>query len=124
MNSGLHWITPGRTNAGGPLEGWVTDALEGKRAQLREFLRVQQLTARDLVRMRSHVDTGRMRSEVDSFFFDSPRLMGIDFGWWEGNPQYAPYQEFGVPSHNIEPMRAVQRTYHELWGQLKTEVAR
>lgn len=124
MNSGLHWTTPGRSSAAGPLAEWVTDVLEGKREQLREFLRAKQLTARDLVRMRSLVDTGRMRSEVDSFFFDGARLMGIDFGWWEGNPHYAPYQEFGVPSHNIEPMRAVQRTYHELWGQLKTEVAR
>src|SRR5690554_7368847 len=72
----------------------------------------------------SRVDTGRMRSEVESYQFASLTLVGIEFGWAEGNPHYAPYQEFGVPSHNIKPMRAVQQTYHEVWGRTRTEVAR
>lgn len=124
MNSGLRWMTNKGGRAEGPLGVWADEVLEGKRREVRDFLLTQQGVAREAVRMRSNVDTGRMRSEVDSFFFDSPQLIGIDFGWWEGNPHYAPYQEFGVPSHNIEPMRAVQDTYHEIWGQLKAEVAR
>lgn len=103
---------------------WVSDQLNLKYDQLVAFFGEEMLNARQTVRARSRVDTGRMRSEVEAYQFASLTLVGVEFGWWEGNPHYAPYQEFGVPSHNIKPMRAVQQTYHEVWGRTRTEVAR
>jgi len=101
---------------------WATDQINLKYDEIVEFFGIEMLTAREKVRALSRVDTGRMRSEVESYRFSSLSLVGIEFGWGEGNPHYAPYQEFGVPSHNIKPMRAVQQTYHEVWGRTRTEV--
>lgn len=101
---------------------WATDQINLKYDEIVEFFGIEMLTAREKVRALSRVDTGRMRSEVESYRFSSLALVGIEFGWSEGNPHYAPYQEFGVPSHNIKPMRAVQQTYHEVWGRTRTEV--
>jgi len=101
---------------------WATDQINLKYDEIVEFFGIEMLTAREKVRALSRVDTGRMRSEVESYRFSSLSLVGIEFGWSEGNPHYAPYQEFGVPSHNIKPMRAVQQTYHEVWGRTRTEV--
>lgn len=101
---------------------WATDQLNLYYDQLRAFFHAELPVVREAVRNRSRVDTGFMRSNVEAFEFGSLALVGIEFGWSEGAPHYAPYQEFGVPSHNIKPMRAVQQTYHESWARTRTEV--
>lgn len=102
---------------------WATDQLNLKYDQIVQFLRIEHQRGRLMTMARSRVDTGLMRSSVESFMDASLTLVAIEFGWSEGDPYYAPYQEFGVPSHNIRAMHAVQQTYHEVWNRTRTEVA-
>ena len=93
-----------------PAGSWATGELSRKPDQVRQFMEGARSSTRANVRSRSRVDTGRMRSEVESVLSGGQETMTLEFGWWEGNPHYAPYQEFGT-SRGIQPMLAVHAEF-------------
>lgn len=102
-----------------PLLGtWATDQLSLVYDRLEGFFSAEQGRARTAVQMRSRVDTGLMRSMVEAMYSATPNELVLDYGWWFGMPLYAIFQEFGTRT-GIEPMQAVQRTYHETVAGLK-----
>lgn len=74
---------------------------------------------------RSRVDTGRMRGSViaETHYGD---VVGVEFGWFDDNPHYAKYQEFGVEPFGNHPgfegMKAVRRTFRESEQRLRKAI--
>lgn len=115
----------GRYNAvdpDNPLLLWATDQLSSKWDRIRAMMREQRRFAQERVMVRSRVDTGLMKSEVRGIFWGG-EVMNLEFGWDEGHPFYAPFQEYGT-RNGIKPMRAVHQTFHEVWASVRTEVGR
>lgn len=94
-----------------PAAEWATDELSQVYDRVETAARTAQVEARQRIMAAARVDTGLMRSLVESTLSTPGESFVLDFGWWEGVPHYAPYQEFGVPSHNIRPMHAVHAEY-------------
>jgi hypothetical protein len=106
-----------------PLTLWATDQMSQKYDELLNVMQQQMSVAHRAVRMRSRVDTGYMQAHALATETHSPRLLSISFGWFENDPFYARFQEYGTRT-GIKPMMAVQKTYHEVWARVKTEVGR
>jgi len=92
-----------------PVGEWATDELSQVYDRVDDVVREQQVQARTNIMAASRVDTGLMRSLVESTVATPGETFVMEFGWWSGVPHYAPYQEFGTMY--IEPMLAVQREY-------------
>lgn len=101
-----------------PAGTWATGELSRKPDEIRDFMYSARESSRTTVQSLSRVDTGRMRSDVESYVSEKQEQYVLDFGWWEGNPHYAPYQEFGT-SRGIQPMLAVHATFIAVEDQLK-----
>lgn len=93
-----------------PAGTWATGELSRKRDDIADFFTGARGSSRQAVWALSRVDTGRMRSETESYATAGRETMSLEFGWWEGNPRYAPYQEFGT-RNGIEPMLAVHAVF-------------
>lgn len=106
-----------------PIGVWATDQLSIWYERVRDHMEERQPEARDKVMTRSRVDTGYMRSNADSFFSATDKEIVLEFGWDEGRPFYAPFQEFGT-DNGIEPMLAVYQTWVEEFNLLKFVVSR
>lgn len=101
-----------------PAGTWATGDLSRKPDEVRDFMRGAQISSRVAVAGLSRVDTGRMRGEVESYLSGNDEQHVLDFGWWEGNPHYAPYQEFGTRT-GIEAMLAVHSVFEAQFDMLK-----
>lgn len=101
-----------------PAGTWATGELSRKPDQVENFMRGAQVNSRVAVAALSRVDTGRMRGEVESYLSGTDEQHVLDFGWWEGNPHYAPYQEFGTRT-GIEAMLAVHSVFVAEFDMLK-----
>lgn len=92
-----------------PAAEWATDELSQVYDRVEAAARTAQVEARQRIMAASRVDTGLMRAMVESTMSSPGESFVLDFGWWEGVPHYAPYQEFGT--RYIEPMMAVHAEY-------------
>ena len=92
-----------------PVGEWATDELSQVYDRVDEAVHEEQLKVRENIMANSRVDTGFMRSMVESMVSTPGESFVMSFGWWEGTPHYAPYQEFGT--EHIEAMLAVHREY-------------
>lgn len=116
----LVWTSSGRRSASRsrrytvraprfPAGEWATDELSQVYDRVEDAVRAEQLQVRENIMANARVDTGLMRSLVESTVATPGETFVMEFGWWEGVPHYAPYQEFGT--RYIDPMLAVQREY-------------
>ena len=101
-----------------PAGTWATGQLSRKDDQIRDHMRGAQVNSRVAVSALSRVETGRMKSEVESYLSAGSTEHVLDFGWWEGNPHYAPYQEFGT-RNGITAMLAVHAVFEAQLDMLK-----
>jgi len=101
-----------------PAGTWATGELSRKPDEVRDFMLSARESSRTTVQSLSRVDTGRMRSDVESYVSEKQEQYVLDFGWWEGNPHYAPYQEFGTRT-GIEAMLAVHSVFEAQFDMLK-----
>lgn len=116
----ITWTSKGRAHPGeftvhvpnNPAAAWATGVLSESYGNLSDYMNDSQQRARSEVRALSRVDTGLMRFLTESFLSEQGHVFELDFGWWEGSPHYAPYQEFGT--RYIEPMLAVYRVHLEI----------
>lgn len=103
-----------------PLTEWATDELSQVYENVEDFMYQAQQEARENVMAASRVDTGYMRANVESTVAKPGEEIVLEFGWWEGNPHYAPYQEFGT--RFIEPMLAVHTEFLRVSSELPWSV--
>ena len=101
-----------------PAGTWATGELSRKPDEVRDFMYSARESSRTTVQSLSRVDTGRMRSDVESYVSEKQEQYVLDFGWWEGNPHYAPYQEFGT-RNGITAMLAVHAVFEAQLDMLK-----
>ena len=126
----LVWTTPPPVSPGrgtftssvpdNPTLEWATGLLSETYDNLYSYLSQAQLFSRDAVMQRSRVDTGFMRSNVESFFHATRTQIGLDFGWWDGTPHYAPFQEFGTI--HITAMLAVAEVFEAVHSNMMDAV--
>lgn len=102
---------------------WATGMLSATDAGVHRFMESAKIQTEQSVKSRSRVDTGLMRAMADSVLHVRGDSYELNFGWWEGAPHYAPYQEFGTVT-GIEPMLAVQQTFLETMSGLQQAMAR
>lgn len=122
---GVTWRTSGTVHPGrftvstpdNPTTAWATGVLSMADSNVHEFFEESKVYAEMAVVARSRVDTGLMRHMADSLLHVRPYSYELNFGWWEGAPYYAPFQEFGT-RNGIEPMMAVLDTFEELRARL------
>lgn len=74
-----------------------------------------------LVRAKSRVDTGRMRSSVTGTNDLGTDILKISFGWEHREPYYSPFQEFGTRT-GIAPMMAVLDAFNSVTAELSTRL--
>lgn len=122
---GVTWRTSGAVHQGrftvsmddNPSAAWATGMLSFADANVHEFFEESKVYAEMAVASRSRVDTGLMRHMADSLLHVRPMSYELLFGWDEGAPYYAPFQEFGT-RNGIEPMMAVLATFEEIRARL------
>jgi len=104
------------------LSAFVIDHLNNTRQQLILDMSNARRRGEALVRQRSRVDTGLMKSLVTGTGDFGTDILKISFGWETMRPYYAPFQEFGTRT-GITPMMAVLNAYQtvlaELTGRLR-----
>lgn len=105
------------------LEAFVVDHLNKSRQQLILDLSNSRRQGERLVRNRSRVDTGRMKSLVTGTGEFGTDILKITFGWETLKPYYAPFNEFGT-RHGITPMLAVHDAYQQVWSNLRNRLSR
>lgn len=130
----MKWTTPYRSRTSGvhtrvmadnPLGTWSTDQISRFYDQLNAyFIRERERTRVDVaagVRAEDRIDTGLMLASVEASLSSTRTEFILDFGWFDEQPHYARYQEFGT-SRGIEPMRAVLGAFTGLQARLKYEL--
>lgn len=111
----------GRPNPRGqdiPLEAWIIDHLNTSRRHLVLGMSNVRRKEEALIRRKSRVDTGTMRSMVTGSGNFAGDILSIRFGWDAGRPLYSPHQEFGT-RRGIQPMMAVYDAYHDAIAEVK-----
>jgi len=101
------------TTPDNPTLGWATGQLSQTYANVFEYMEDSRVYAEMAVSARSRVDTGLMRHMADAVLTVRGDVFELNFGWWEGAPYYAPFQEFGT-RNGIQPMLAVYETHLEI----------
>ena len=71
-----------------------------------------------IVRARSRVDTGNMKSLVTGTGDFGTDILKISFGWESFRPYYAPFQEFGT-RRGIKPMMAVYTAFNTVLADMR-----
>lgn len=94
-----------------PLEAFLINHLNVSRQRLILGMSNIRRAAEAIVRTRSRVDTGLMKSRVMGTGDFGTDILKISFGWQALNPYYAVFQEFGT-RNGIKPMMAVYTAYH------------
>lgn len=102
------------------LEAFVIDHLNKTRQQMVLDLSNMRRRGEGIVRSRSRVDTGNMKSLVTGTGDFGTDVLKISFGWESLRPYYAPFQEFGT-RHGIAPMMAVYTAYNTVLGEVQAK---
>lgn len=100
------------------LEAFVVDHLNKSRQQLVLEMSNARRRGEGIVRARSRVDTGRMKSQVTGTGDFGTDILKITFGWETLRPYYAPFQEFGT-RRGITPMMAVHAAFTQVVSELR-----
>lgn len=100
------------------LDDFVIDHLNKTRKQLILDMSNARRRGEALVRAKSRVDTGAMKSQVTGTGDFGTDILKISFGWEEFAPFYAPFQEYGT-RHGITPMFAVFDAYNTVLKELR-----
>jgi hypothetical protein len=74
-----------------------------------------------LIRAKSRVNTGLMKSSVTGTGDFGTDILKISFGWEHNNPYYAPFQEFGTRD-GIKPMMAVLDAFNSVTAELSSRL--
>lgn len=93
------------------LDAFVIDHLNASRQSMVLTLSNMRRKGEGIVRSRSRVDTGNMKSKVKGTGDFGTDVLKISFGWETADPYYAPFQEFGT-RRGIKPMMAVYEAYN------------
>ena len=104
-----------------PAGTFATDSVSTYREEVDTVFQESAQAARAKVMGYSRVDTGYMRANVEAFTATPRESVSMEFGWDEGRPHYAPYQEFGTRK-GIQPMMAVHRAFHETLADLQKKL--
>lgn len=99
------------------LSAFVIDHLNKTRQQLVLDMSNARRRGEAMVRAKSRVDTGRMRSSVTGTGDFGTDILKISFGWEHREPFYAPFQEFGT-RNGIAPMMAVLDAFNAVSAEL------
>lgn len=105
------------------LEAFVIDHLNQTRQQFVLSLSNARRKGEGIVRAKSRVDTGSMKSQVTGTGDFGTDRMKISFGWESFAPYYAPFQEFGTRD-GIVPMLAVYTAYNTVLADVKAMVGK
>lgn len=103
------------------LEAFVIDHLNKSRRQLILDMSNARRRGEAIVRQRSRVDTGAMKSQVTGTGDFGTDILKITFGWEPLAPYYAPFQEFGTRT-GITPMMAVFTAYNTVLSELSARL--
>lgn len=103
------------------LQAFVENALNNNRRQLILDMSNARRRGESIVRSKSRVDTGSMRSQVTGTGDFGTDVLKISFGWEPFAPYYAPFQEFGT-RNGITPMMAVFDAYNTILAELKSRI--
>jgi len=103
------------------LTAFVVDHLNKSRQLLVLDLSNARRRGEGLVRGRSRVDTGTMKSSVTGTGDFGTDVLKISFGWEHDNPFYAPFQEFGTRT-GITPMMAVLNAFNDVTAELSVRL--
>lgn len=103
------------------LSAFVVDHLNKSRQRLVLDLSNARRRGEGLIRAKSRVDTGRMRSSVTGTNDLGTDILKISFGWEHGDPMYAPFQEFGT-RRGITPMMAVLDAFNAVTAELSARL--
>lgn len=124
--SGAHRYYGGGTPQGAfdvGLSAFVIDHLNQSRQQIILDMSNARRRGEAIVRQRSRVDTGNMRSLVTGTGDFGTDILKISFGWEAFRPYYAPFQEFGT-RNGITPMMAVYTAYNTVLAELSRRFRR
>jgi hypothetical protein len=99
------------------LSAFVVDHLNKTRQSLVLDMSNARRRGEALVRAKSRVQTGRMKSSVTGTNDLGTDILKISFGWEHGEPLYAPFQEFGTRT-GITPMMAVLDAFNQVTAEL------
>lgn len=105
------------------LSAFVINHLNKTRQQLVLDMSNARRRGEAIVRQRSRVDTGLMRSQVTGTGDFGTDILKISFGWESYRPYYAVFQEFGT-RNGITPMLAVHNAYHTVLAELTQRLSR
>lgn len=103
------------------LSAFVVDHLNKTRQHLVLDMSNARRRGEAMVRAKSRVKTGRMRSSVTGTGDFGTDILKISFGWELLEPPYAPFQEFGT-RHGITPMMAVLDAYNAITAELSARL--
>lgn len=105
------------------LSAFVIDHLNKSRQQLVLEMSNARRRGEGLVRAKSRVDTGSMKSQVKGTGDFGTDILKISFGWESFAPYYAPFQEFGT-RNGIKPMMAVYDAFNQVTTELQARIGR
>jgi hypothetical protein len=103
------------------LSAFVVDHLNKSRQKLVLDMSNARRRGEGIVRAKSRVDTGRMKSSVTGTGDFGTDILKISFGWESFNPYYAPFQEFGT-RNGIRPMMAVFDAFNQVTTELQSRI--
>lgn len=103
------------------LSAFVVDHLNKSRQRLVLDMSNARRRGEGMVRAKSRVDTGRMKSSVTGTGDFGTDVLKISFGWEHDNPFYAPFQEFGTRD-GIKPMMAVFDAFNAVATELQARL--
>ena len=103
------------------LSAFVIDHLNKSRQTLVLDMSNARRRGEGLVRAKSRVDTGKMKSSVTGTGDFGTDILKISFGWESFNPYYAPFQEFGTRT-GITPMMAVLDAFNQVTSELQARI--
>lgn len=99
------------------LSAFVIDHLNKSRQRLVLDMSNARRRGEGIVRAKSRVDTGTMKSSVKGTGDFGTNILKISFGWESYNPYYSPFQEFGT-RNGIKPMMAVYDAFNSVTAEL------
>lgn len=103
------------------LSAFVVDHLNKSRQRLVLDMSNARRRGEGLVRAKSRVDTGTMKSSVTGTNDLGTDILKISFGWEHNSPFYAPFQEFGT-RNGIKPMMAVFDAFNQVTTELQARL--
>lgn len=103
------------------LSAFVINHLNKSRQRLVLDMSNARRRGEGIVRAKSRIDTGLMKSSVTGTGYFGTDILKISFGWESYNPYYAPFQEFGT-RNGIKPMMAVYDAFNAVTAELSARL--